>query len=270
MINSIGYASALSTSQSRLATALQALASGNSINSAADNPAGMAQSTSYSVQLSGAAQSMNNIQDGISMLGTASGGIDQINQGLQDIRTLTVQAGNGALNASDLQSIQSQIGQIAQGIDQIAGNTQFNGQNLLDGSASLTVQTGANAGASQNLQLGNFSSAALGISGVDVTSSAGQSSALAALDNAIQQVNGQSANIGAAQSGLSSALSAQSTGYENLAAAKSRVSDTDYAQAASNLAQANIQQQTSLRALALYNSTQKNVLSLLPQQSSPG
>lgn len=265
MVNSIGYTSSLATSQSRLQTALQVLSSGSSINSAADNAAGMAQSTSYSVQLSGLAQSMNNTQNGISMLGTASGAVDQINQGLQDIRTLTVQAGNASLNAGDLQAIQSQIGQITQGINQIASTTQFNGQSLLDGSANLTLQTGANAGQTQNVQLGNLSSSALGISGVDVTTAAGQATAISALDNAIQQVNSQSANIGAAQSSLSSALSNQSTSYNSLAATKSRVSDTDYAQASSNLAQANVQQQASLQAVALYNSTQNNILTLLPK-----
>lgn len=265
MIGSINYQSALSTSQSRLTTALQALSSGSSINSAADNAAGLAQATSYSVQLSGTAQAMNNTQNGISMLDTAGGALDQINQGLQDIRTLTVQAGNGVLSASDRQIIQSQIGQLTQGIDQIAGNTQFNGQNLLDGSASFTLQTGANAGQTQNIQLGNLSSSALGISGLDVTTAAGQATALSSLDNAIQQVSSQSANIGAAQASLNSTLASQSTSYNNLAAAKSRVSDTDYAQTTSSLAQSNVQQQASLHALALYNSTQNSILTLLPK-----
>lgn len=265
MINS-DYASTLSTSQSRLTTALQALSSGSSINSAADNAAGLTQSTSYSVQLSSAAQSLNNTQNGLSVLDTASGAVNQINQGLQDIRALTVQAGNGALNASDLQAIQSQIGQITQGINQIAGNTQFNGQNLLDGSVgNLSVQTGVNAGQTQNIQLGNLSGSALGISGIDVTTAAGQAAALSSLDNAIQQVSSQSASIGAAQSSLSSVLSSQSVGYTSLAAAKSRVSDTDYAQATSNSAQANVRQQASLHALALYNSTQNSILTLLPK-----
>jgi flagellin len=266
MIGSINYTSSLATSQSKLQTALQALSSGSSINSAADNAAGQAQATSYSVQLSSTAQSMNNIQSGISVLDTAGGAVNQISQGLQDIRTLTIQAGNGSLSASDLQTIQSQIGQITQNIDQIAGNTQFNGQNLLDGSANnLTVQVGANAGQTQNIQLGNLSSSALGISGVDVTTAAGQASAISSLDSAIGQVNSQSANIGAAQSSLSSTLSSQGTAYSNLAAAKSRISDTDYAKTSSDLAQASVQQQASLHALALYNSTQNSVLTLLPK-----
>jgi flagellin len=266
MINSISNATtALSTSQSKLLTAFEALSSGSSINSAADNPAGYAESTSYSVQLSGAAQAMNNIQNGVSMLDTANGGIDQITQNLQSINALTVQAGDGALSSTDLQSIQSQIGQLTQGIDQIASSTQFNGQNLLDGSANLTIQTGSDTGQTQNIQLGNLSSSSLGISGLDVTTNAGQAAALSAVNSALQQVNNQNANIGAAEVSLNSTLSSQSTGYNSLAAAKSRVSDTDYAQASTNLAQTNVQQQASLQVLALYNSTQSNVLSLLPK-----
>lgn len=265
MINSINYASALSTSQNNVLTALQALGSGNSINSAADNAAGLAQSTSYSVQLSSIAQSINNIQNGISVLDTASGAVNQINQNLQSINTLAVQAGDGALSSSDLQAIQTQIGQLTQGIDQIANTTQFNGQNLLNGSANLSVQSGANAGQTQNISLANLSSSSLGLSGLDVTTAAGQAAALSSVNNAIQQVNDQNASIGAVQSSLNSTLSNQSISYDNLAAAKSQVSDTNYAQVSSNLAQANVQQQASIHALALYNSTQNNILTLLPK-----
>src|SRR5208282_6060535 len=113
MINSINYAAnAYSTAQTKLTTALEALGSGNNISSAAVNPAGSVESSSYTVQLSSTAQSMNNIQDGLSMLDTASGATNQITQNLQSINTLTVQAGDGALSSSDLQAIQSQIGQL--------------------------------------------------------------------------------------------------------------------------------------------------------------
>ena len=94
MLNLINSAASLSTSQSKLQAALQVLSSGSKINSAADNPAGMAQSI-LQRQLPAMPQAMNNIQQGISLLDTAGGAYDQINQGLQDIGTLTVQAGDG-------------------------------------------------------------------------------------------------------------------------------------------------------------------------------
>lgn len=264
MVDSINSATSLSTPSSKLLTALQALSSGSRINSAADNPAGMAQSESYSVQLSGNAQAMNNIQDGISLLDTASAAFEQISQGLQDIRALAVQAGNGSLNASDLQAIQGQIGQISQGIDQIASNSQFNGQKLLDGSlASLSLQVGPNAGNAQSLSLGNFSSSSLGTSAVDVTTASGQAQALSKLDVTMQQLNDARANVGALQAGLTSTLANLNTAQGNLAAAKSQISDSNFAQSASDLAQAKVQQQASLHALSVYNATQNNLLTLL-------
>ncbi len=265
MIGPASSSASLQTAQSRLLTAMEVMASGSSINSAADNPAGLAQSESYSVQISGNAQAMNNIQNGLSLLDTAGGAFDQIGQGLQDIRALTVQAGDGSLGASDLQAIQEQIGQISQGIDQIAGSTQFNGQNLLDGRFSQALQTGANAGQTQNVALGNFSAASLGVANLDVTTPAGQASALSALDAASQAVSDSQANLGALAAGLNASLSNLGAASENLAAANSRVSDADYAKASSDQAQANVQQQASLQALATYNSLQGNVLTLLPK-----
>lgn len=268
MLDSISPSGSLATSQSKLLTALEAMSSGSSVGSAAANPTAAAQSASYSVQLSSQAQALNNIQDGGSMLDTAGGAVGQIGQSLQDIRTLTVQAGDGSLSASDLQAIQSQIGQLSQGIDQIAGSTQFNGQNLLDGSGNVSLQTGANAGDVQNVSLGSMTSASLGVSGIDVTTAAGQANALTALDTAIQQTNTQQASIGALQNGLGALASNLGTTSLNLAAANSQVSDTDYAKASSDLAQANVQNQVSLRALAMYNAMQSNSLALLPHTSS--
>jgi len=267
MINSINSTAAntYSTAQSKLLTALDALSSGNSINSAADNPAAYVESSSFNVQLSSTAQAMNNIQSGVDMLNTAGGAADQISQNLQSINTLTVEAGNGALSSSDLQSIQSQIGQLTQGIDQIAGSTQYNGQNLLDGSANLTVQTGANAGHTQNVQIGNLSSSALGISNIDVTTPVGQAAALSSVSNALAQVNAQNSNIGSTVNSLNSTLANQNTTYDNLAAANSQVSNTDYAAASTELSQAKVQSQVALQATAMYNSMQSNVLELLPK-----
>jgi flagellin len=262
MLDAINSANALTTAQGNLLTAMEQISSGNSLNSPADNPAAYAQSVSYSVQLSGTAQSMNNIQNNISLLDTAGGGLSQVTQNLQDMRTLAVQAGDGAFNAADLQSIQNQITQLGQGIDQIAGSTQFNGQNLLDGSFSQTLQSGA-----QPVSLGNASSGALGVGGLDVTTPAGQANALAAINNALQQTNSQQGNIGATQAGLNASLSNLSNGALNLAAANSQVSNTDYASASSSLAQANVQQQLALKVQAMYNAQQGNVLNLLPTQA---
>lgn len=257
-IGSTGLLSSLDKAQENLTSNLLKLSTARSINSAADDAAGLAQSSSYSVQLSSQAQAMNNAQDSLSLLDTASGALGQVSGGLQQLNTLAVQAGDGALSASDRQALQQQADQITQGLDQIAGNTQFNGRNLLDGSFSQSLQSGG-----QSLALGSVSSSALGLSGLDLTSADGQSSAIAAIGNALQQVNAQQTTVGAAQSGLSAELSNLGTSYDNLAAANSRISDTDYAKAASDMSQASVQQQVSLKAVALYNQMQKSTLGLL-------
>lgn len=263
----INPSASLATAQTKLQTVLQALGSGNALTSASDNPAGLSQVSSYSVQLSGDAQAINNAQDSINLLDTANGANDQIAQNLQDLRALAVQAGDGALNAGDLKTIQQQYNQLSQGIDDIAGSTQFNGQNLLDGSFSgLTVQAGPNAGDTKSLALAGASSAALGVAGADLSSASGRASALDAIDKAIGQVNDQRINIGSFQAGLTATADNLGTAYVNTASAKSQVSDTDYAKASSALAQSQVQQQASLRAVALYNENQKSVLSLLPSE----
>ena len=252
-------ASQISANQNNLLAEINALSSGSSLGTA--SPADVALSSSYSVQLSSQAQAMNNIQDGSSMLSTASSGLSQITSSLQQIRDLTVQAGDGALNASDLQDIQTQISQLSQGIDQISGNTQFAGQNLLDGSQSnLTLQVGANTTDSTSVSIGNFSSTSLGLSALNVNTPAGQASALSSIDSALQQVSTQNSTLGAAQNTLTASLSNLSTNTNNLSAANSALSDTNYAQVSSDFAQSMTQQQATTQVLSMYNAMQANGL----------
>ncbi len=246
---------------------LQSMGSGKSINSAADNPAGLAESASFSVQISGAAQALSNAQNASSALNTAQGGVNQIASDLQGINTLSVQAGNGILTASDKQAIQTQINQSLQDINQVAQNTQFNGQPLLNGNQSITAQTGPNAGNAQTFSLPNLSGSALNVSNIDITSSAGQSSALSAVQNALNSVNSAGASLGAAQTGLDIAQSSQAISQVNASASNSALSDTNYASASSTLAQSNISQQAAIYAINMYNATQKSVLALLPGNS---
>jgi flagellin len=262
MINNLSLNS-LNNSQNAQLTTLQRLSSGSRINSAKDDAAGLAVVVAMAAQLGGDSKAMNNVNDALSLTDTAGGALSQISDTLQRMRELTVQAANGANNASDLQSIQAEINQLGQGLDQIVGNTQFNGQKLLDGTFSSQVQAGANAGDTQALALGNASSQALGVSNLDVTNQASAASALGALDSAINNVNAQQSGIGAMQASLNSTLANLNNTYENLSAAKSRTGDTDYAKESSNLAQNNVKNRTALQALSIYNSMQKDVLNLI-------
>ena len=150
---------------------------------------------------------------------------------------------------------------MSQGIDQISGNTQFAGQNLLDGSQSnLTLQVGANTTDSTSVSIGNFSSTSLGLSALNVNTPAGQASALSSIDSALQQVSTQNSTLGAAQNTLTASLSNLSTNTNNLSAANSALSDTNYAQVSSDFAQSMTQQQATTQVLSMYNAMQANGL----------
>ncbi|HQT26983.1 MAG TPA: flagellin, partial [Burkholderiales bacterium] len=162
----------------------QAMSSGKKLNTASDNPAAMAESVSFSVQISSTGQAISNAQNSESALNTAQGGVGQIAGDLQNISTLSVQAGNGVLNAADRQAIQAQVNQSLQDINQTVQNTQFNGQPLLNGNQGLSSQTGPNVGNTQAVPSANLSSAALGVNGIDITTQSGQSSALSSVSSA--------------------------------------------------------------------------------------
>src|SRR5450830_388079 len=258
-----GLLAAQSASLTRLQSLGQKLSSGKAINSALDNAAGLAQSSSFSVQLSSTAVAMQGLQDGSSLLQTASGALGEVSSNLQQLNDLAVQAGNGSLSASDRQALQAQASQLTQNL--ISGNTQFNGQNLLDGSFSAQLQTGPNAGDTQSLSLGSVSANALGLGSVDLTSGSGQASAMQAISQAMQQVNDQQAGVGASQSGLQANFDQLSAQSGALASSNASLSDADLAQAASSFSQEQVRQTAATRMLSLYQSMQKDTLSLLPK-----
>lgn len=254
----------LNTAQNELAKSLTRLSSAQRINSAMDDAAGLAIASVMEAQLRSDKQAIRNVYDGLSLTSTAEGALGQATESLQRMRELTLQAANGTNSASDRQAIQSEINQLRVGLGQLAETTQFNGQKLLDGSFSGQVQVGADAGNTRPLAIGSSTPQSLGVAEFDVTTQEGAADALEALDGALGQVNGARAEIGAVQAGLSSTLANLQGTYENLAAAKSRVVDTDYAQETSNLNRNRIQQQTATEALRLYNANQaSSILGIL-------
>ncbi len=246
--------------ESRQAKATLELASGSSINSAADNPAGLAVAMQLLGQATGDNQAIQNSQDGISMLQTADGGLGQTQDLLQQARQLQVQSLNGTLTASDQQAINDQLQQINQQIDQISGNTQYNTQNLLDGTANnVSLQTGANPGQTTTVSLPNASSASLGVSGMTGNSA----TTLTAIDAAINQVSSQRATIGANINGLSATVNVQQAAMTNNLASKSAISDTDMASAASALVQSQIQSSSGIAMLAQTSNMNSGLVNLL-------
>lgn len=248
---------ALDKSQSLLQSGIQRLSSGRRINSAADDAAGLAVANAITSQLGGQSQAVNNVNSGLSLAATADGALSQVTDSLQRIRELTVQAGNATLSASDRQSIQDEIAGLGKGIDGIAAGTQFNEQKLLDGSFSGQLQIGPNPEDTLSLSLGDMSSAALGIGGLDVSSASSASSGLDAIDAAIGNVGDAQSGLAGTAAGLYSTLANLSGSYQNLAETRSRIQDTDYAQTASDFNKAQVQNRLALYAIKAYQDNQK-------------
>lgn len=263
MIGSVSSpANNLDKAQNALQTAQKKLSSGLRINQARDDAAGLAIAAQMASQLGSDNQALRNVNDGISLTQTAGAGLNQVTETLQSMRTLAVQAANGTNSPSDREAIQAQINQLGQGIDQIASQAQFNGQKLFDGNFSAQIQNGPNAGDQKTLALNSLSTQTLGVNGMDVTTAGGAANAISTIDNAISGISKQQASIGAAEAGLSSAAVALAGTYENLAAAKSRITDTDYARETGAQAQASVQQQAALQATSLANANQAAQLKL--------
>ncbi|WP_176158324.1 flagellin [Burkholderia multivorans] len=160
-INSLVAQQNLNGSQNALSQAITRLSSGKRINSAADDAAGLAIATRMQTQINGLNQGVSNANDGVSMIQTASSGLSQITSSLQRIRQLAVQASSGSLSASDQQALQQEVTQQIAEVNRIASQTNYNGKNLLDGSAgNISFQVGANVGQTINLNLTQSLSAA--------------------------------------------------------------------------------------------------------------
>jgi len=158
----------LNKSQSSLQTAMERLSSGSRINSAKDDAAGQAIANRMTSQVKGLAQAQRNANDGISVAQTAEGALNQINDNLQRVRELTVQAQNGTNSADDLGSIQAEINQRLTEIDRISEQTDFNGVKVLSDDQSLSIQVGANDGESIKINLKEITSKTLGLDSFNV------------------------------------------------------------------------------------------------------
>ncbi len=281
----------LKGAQSSLQQAQERLSSGLRINSAADDAAGQAIANRMTSTVTGLNQASRNANDGISLAQTAEGALDQVNDNLQRIRELTVQAQNDTNTAQDIDSIQEEVNERLAEIDRVTEQTQFNGRDLFDASASGTsfsIQVGAKDGETISISIGGASGAgdstaaggwnmlsalAAGTQGNLATgdtrgvSAAGfdvlQANSLAILDERLSTVDKERSNLGAMQNRFETALDNIQTTSTNLQAARSRIEDADYAVEGSNLTRAQILEQAGTSILAQANQSPQSVLSLL-------
>ncbi|WP_386080160.1 flagellin [Vreelandella sp. F11] len=276
----------LSNSQSMLAKAQERLSSGLRINSASDDAAGQAIANKMTAQIRGMDQASRNASDGISLVQTMEGGLDQINDNLQRIRELAVQGANDTNAAEDRDAIVTEINERLAEIDRVAGSNNFNGTNLLNvsGGGSLSIQVGSNTEAEDvitvttldasvtGLELDDASGGviAAGANGMEFTLSSGGSAAhtdfqslVDAVDTATETLDTNRATLGATLNRFDSVIDNLATTSTNLSEARSRIEDADYAVEVSNMTRANILQQAGTSMLAQANQTPQSVLSLL-------
>ncbi|WP_139794391.1 hypothetical protein [Vreelandella lionensis] len=183
----------LRESQNALQTSMERLSSGLRINSAKDDAAGQAIANRFSAQITGLNQAQRNANDGISIAQTAEGGLNQVNDNLQRIRELTVQAQNGTNSQSDLDSIQDEINQRMSEIDRISAETDFNGTKVLSSDNGLSIQVGADDGQTISVNLQEITASTLGMNGFNVNGSGETQNATATVTN-IQANGGTTTN----------------------------------------------------------------------------
>jgi flagellin len=260
-VNSLFAQRALARAGTDMATVLQRLSSGLRINAAKDDAAGLAISDRMTARLRGLTQSGRNINDGISLTQTAESAIGQIGDNFQRIRVLAVQAANDTNSASDRDAIQQETNELLKESRRIVETTRFNGIALLDGSFHGTIQASERAGDSIAIHIAAMFTAQ--DDDLDMGSHAGATAALKYIDAKLDFFNVQRAGLGAMQNRLGFAYDNASNAFANLADARSRILDTDYAMEAANLTRSQILQQAASAMLAQANSMPNQILTLL-------
>ncbi|ARU60427.1 flagellin [Tumebacillus avium] len=265
----------LQANNNNLSKSLEKLSSGYRINRAGDDAAGLAISEKMRGQISGLNMAVKNSQDGISLIQTAEGALNESHSILQRMRELSVQSVNDTNTTGDRSKIKDELTQLKSELDRIASTTQFNGQKLLDGSFSAkTFQIGANQGQTISLSIndmqasslsGSITAAAIGSiaagsAGNQVTAS---SNLISAVDNAIEKVNNERSKLGAVQNRLEHTINNLQTSAENLTAAESRIRDVDMASEMVKFTKNQILTQAGTSMLAQANQAPQGVLSLL-------
>uniref|UniRef100_UPI004048C0A6 flagellin N-terminal helical domain-containing protein n=1 Tax=Shewanella baltica TaxID=62322 RepID=UPI004048C0A6 len=255
----------LNTSSSGLATSMERLSSGLRINSAKDDAAGLAISNRLNSQVRGLDVGMRNANDAISIAQIAEGAMQEQTNMLQRMRDLTVQSDNGANSADDLTSLQKEMDELALEITAIGESTAFGKTSLLTGdfAAGKTFQVGHENDQDIVISVAKSDATALAVNALDITDSTTRTAALTAIDAAITQIDGQRANLGAKQNRLAYNISNSANTQANVADAKSRIVDVDFAKETSQMTKNQVLQQTGSAMLAQANQLPQVALSLL-------
>ena len=256
----------LGITNNNLAKSTEKLSSGYRINRAGDDAAGLSISEKMRGQIRGLEQASTNAQDGISLIQTAEGALNEVHSMLQRMRELTVQASNDTNVAEDRDAIQKEIVELKAEITRIAEDTEFNTRKLLDGTMTdpLKFQVGANSGQFIEVTMGDMTATTLGLDPVVITDVASDNSDLLdIIDEAIKTVSDFRSNLGAVQNRLEHTIANTDNTAENLQAAESRIRDLDMADEMVKYSKDNILQQAAQSVLAQANQASQGVLALL-------
>ena len=253
-----------------MANTMESLSTGSRINKASDDAAGLSIRENMTAQIKGLNAAVRNANDAISMLQTADGALNEVADMLQRMRELGTLAQNDTYSTSQRVAMNDEFTQLQSEIDRIADKTQWNGMNLLDGTGGnwgggslFTFQVGANAGQTISVAIAGMGIASLGISAVSIGTVTDARDAVTALDDAISVLNTRRSVLGSVINRLTHAVDNLTNVSQNATESRSRVTDTDYATATSELARTQIIQQAATAILAQANQQPQMVLSLL-------
>ena len=269
-INALRATNALTRNGSAQQETMQQLSTGKRINRASDDAAGLAIRETMTAQITGLNTAIRNANDGISLLQTADGALSETSSLLQRMRELAVLAVNDTYSSTQKSAMSSEYVALSSQINQIAANTQFNGMDLLTGSGgvgggtgSFVFQIGANTTQTMAVAIVSQTLSLFGLQGTTIATAASATSNIALLDTALTTLNTQRSTIGAAVNRLSHALDNLANVAANATESRSKVEDTDYATATSDLARQQIIAQAATAILAQANQQPQYVLSLL-------
>jgi flagellin len=269
-VSAINAQKNLTRTQGSLGTSLARLSSGMRIVSAKDDAAGLAISENLRAQIRGLGQAERNANDGISLVQTAEGALNEVSGALIRMRELAVQASTGTVGSTERGYIDSEFKDLLSEIDRIAAVTEFNGAKLLNGdqSGGVSFQVGIHSGGNYKItaSIANVATASLGGGDLDtaaVDTAAHALSALSVIDTAIEDISGARGGLGAIQNRLSITVNNLATQRENVSAANSRIRDVDVADETVNMTRSQILMQAGVAVLAQANQLPAMALSLI-------
>jgi flagellin len=262
-INSQSAISQIGQTQGSLSKNLERLSSGRRINKASDDSAGLSISQKLEAYEAASNQGVRNLSDGISMVRVADGGMSETSGNLSRMRELSIQAQNGTMGDSERNAIQQEFDALASEVTRSAESAQYNGKQLLSGDISganaIVLEDGSEMGADVSISIEAQSAAALGVEGLDASDPA----TLDALDNAMNQVSSARAELGSAESRISSQIRGLEIQSQNAAEANSRIRDTDFANETAKTTRNSILQQFQVALQGQANASAGAALQLL-------